>query len=385
MDPRFTDIENLPENEIFSIVAKPEWIYHARYLNATRSSRYRYYVQEVRSKLDNLVMKGQVFLDGGLLGNFVRIEYRASRLVEQAREMDRFLTDSILAYVKLVPKDSANSAKGMVRLHWDAWVDAYQVEIWETLEPPRTKQHDIKVLDQMGREGAITRIRQFTPILADIDILKQVELAFCECEIEKPFGYRITNPQMDTDYRRSYQVPKSPMPDARENRVKVDSYLFDFQRGFFFPKVRHISPVRYKNPMIEQSTADYVAADSKNNIIEIRWVVQRELGGSLVYFHEVTIPPGAVEGAHRQIGSEELLYVIEGEGVAYLGDGDDPQLTDSKYPVRNVHIFWIGKRDVREVRVQPGSVIYTKSGGIHGVHNCGHQPLRMVAFGYHSE
>jgi oxalate decarboxylase/phosphoglucose isomerase-like protein (cupin superfamily) len=37
------------------------------------------------------------------------------------------------------------------------------------------------------------------------------------------------------------------------------------------------------------------------------------------------------------------------------------------------------------VKVQPGSVIYTKSGGIHGIRNPhGSQPLRFVAFGHYS-
>jgi hypothetical protein len=32
----------------------------------------------------------------------------------------------------------------------------------------------------------------------------------------------------------------------------------------------------------------------------MRWVVQRELGSGNVYFHEVTIPPGTVEGTHKE-------------------------------------------------------------------------------------
>jgi len=118
----------------------------------------------------------------------------------------------------------------------------------------------------------------------------------------------------------------------------------------------------------------------------MRWVVQRELGGSNIYFHEVTIPPGTVEGTHQHIGSEELYYIFEGNGIAYMGDGDDPNLSDdTKYPLLEVDIFGLPKHKVREVRVEPGSVIYTKSGGIHGIRNLDPaQPLRFVAFGYHS-
>jgi mannose-6-phosphate isomerase-like protein (cupin superfamily) len=53
--------------------------------------------------------------------------------------------------------------------------------------------------------------------------------------------------------------------------------------------------------------------------------VQRELGSTNVYFHELTIPPGTVEGTHRHIGSEELYYIFEGEGIASMGDGATPR------------------------------------------------------------
>ena len=76
MDPRFDQIYTDPENQIFHVVFYPDRIYHARYLNATRSGRYRYNVKEVRGKADILIMKGQVFMDGKFFSNFVRIEYR---------------------------------------------------------------------------------------------------------------------------------------------------------------------------------------------------------------------------------------------------------------------------------------------------------------------
>jgi oxalate decarboxylase/phosphoglucose isomerase-like protein (cupin superfamily) len=47
-------------------------------------------------------------------------------------------------------------------------------------------------------------------------------------------------------------------------------------------------------------------------------------------------------------------------------------------------IFGLGPKECRPVAVKPGSVIYTKSGGIHGIENPNAQPLRFVAFLYHS-
>jgi oxalate decarboxylase/phosphoglucose isomerase-like protein (cupin superfamily) len=386
MNALFDAIQNRPENSIFSIVFFPDRIYHAQYLNATRSPRYRYYVHEVRNIVDLTVMKGLVFLDGNLLARFIRVEYRASRLVEQARERERFLQGQLLVHLKLLHKDDSKNADATVRMFYDNWINAYQVEIWDSLEPPPTKHHDAKIANMMGREGSITRVRRFGPALADIDNIKQVELAFRENDIDIPFGYRIGNPQWDNNYGRTYQVPNTQDPSAPQNTVQVNNYRVDFQRGWFFTKVRDIPPVRYKNAMTEPTSTDFNRPGPNDNTIEMRWVVQRELGSSIVYFHEVTIPPGTVEGTHQHIGSEELYYIFEGEGVAYMGAADDPSLADdAKYPLRNVEIFGLPKHNVREVKVQPGSVIFTKSGGIHGIRNLNtDQPLRFVAFGYHS-
>src|ERR1700726_2200636 len=105
MNVEFNGIQNTADNQIFQIVFFPDRIYHARYLNATRCSRYRYYVHEVRNALDSMIMKGMVFLDGQLLANFIRLEYRASRLVEVAREQERFLKDNLLATISLIHAD----------------------------------------------------------------------------------------------------------------------------------------------------------------------------------------------------------------------------------------------------------------------------------------
>ena len=48
-------------------------------------------------------------------------------------------------------------------------------------------------------------------------------------------------------------------------------------------------------------------------------------------------------------------------------------------------IYGIGLKACKEVPVKPGNVIFTKSGGIHGIRNPGTQPLRFVAFLYHTQ
>lgn len=376
MDPRFDDIQTKPENAVFRVVFYPDRIYHARYLNATRSSRYHYNVAEVRSQAEITAMKARVFLDGLPLAHVLRVEYRANRLRELTRERGRFPQGKILAWLRLAP-GTARESTSLVRLHYCRWVDAYQVELWSTLDPPQTNHHDFQVLDLMGVDGEITRVPALDSALTELPDVMQIEAAFRENTVDLPFGYTISEPLWDNNYLRSHQVPNTQRPNAVENTVDVRNYLLDFRRGFFL-QAQDVQPVRYENALMEEGATDAFTG----NIVEMRWLLQRELGGNLVFFHEVTLNPGVIEGTHRHIGSEELYYVVEGEGVGYLGESDDPQLAE--LPVVQREIFGLGVRRCREVALRPGSVIYTKSGGIHGIRNTGDTPLKFVAFLYHS-
>lgn len=397
MDPRFNDIFSNPANDIFHVVFFPDRIYHAQYLNATRSTRYRYDVQEVRAKCDALLMKGDVYLDDQFLTQFIRVEYRSARLTEQSRLKSRLLREEIVAWVKLMP-EGAGPAESRVRLTFCPWVDAYQCEVWASLEPPPGIRHDIKVLDMMGREGAITRISSFSPVLRDLKKLRRVELAFREDNFDRPFGYPINdaNAGWDNFYGRNVQVPNFDNPSDGRNTVKVENYQIDFQRGFFIGNVRDdVKPVKYRNAMMASNElqtfadlffgGDRAAMDAKN-ITSMRWIFQQELGSDLVFFHEVEIPPGGVEGTHQHIGSEELYFITEGEGLAYMAENDDPALAAAP-GVKTVQlpIFGLDQRKMKEVPVKPGSVIFTKSGGMHGIRNPGATPLRFVAFLYHAQ
>ena len=101
----------------------------------------------------------------------------------------------------------------------------------------------------------------------------------------------------------------------------------------------------------------------------------------MTFFHEVTIPPGVVEGTHRHIGSEELYYVVSGRGRIFVGVDDDPATAD--HPEVTREVFGIGPKQCREIPVAAGSMLLTKSGGIHGIRNDGDEPLKFVAFLYH--
>lgn len=385
MDARFDQMfSEDPSNDIFKVVFYPDRVYHAAYFNATRGTRYRYNVLEVRNAFDITVLKAEVYMDGVFLSNVLRIEYRASRLTEVARLKNRFLRDKIIARVGLVDPqtDAVRQPKADLYLHFDKWINAYQTEIWETVSAPPRKHHDFKVLDQIGRMGSITSVFNFKDLISDIKTLRRLELSFRENDIDLPFGYAINDPQWDNNYLRNHQAPVSNVPsDNAKNTIEDDSYLIDFQRGYFFENIDKLDPVRYVNGMMESGNPE---SDPKN-IIEMRWVLQREFASSVVFFHKVTIPPGAIEGTHRHIGTEELYCIVEGEGTAYMGDGDDPGLTKRGAPLVDRAIYGLGTGKCRQVHVQPGSVIYTKSGGIHGIRNeSTTQPLRFVAFLYHT-
>ncbi|GHC32310.1 cupin domain-containing protein [Streptomyces cinnamoneus] len=375
MDTRFDDVFTHPENEIFRVVFFPDRIYHARYLSATRSSRYRYYVSEVRSSADGTAVKGDVFLGGTKLCPVLRIEYAGIRLVEQAREFGRRLGPRVRAWVRLTGDDPQASAEAVVTLHWDPVIGAYAAELWGTLEPPAGSAHDHRVLPLMGRDAPITRVPQLSPLLGSV---RTVLLAFREDGVLHPTGQTLGEPQWDNDYLRSHQEPRTQEPSSPQNTIADRNYLLDFQRGYFVPDAAEVLPVSYRNAMTDPDNPERF----EENVIQMRWLFQRELGSDLVFFHEVTVPPGTVEGTHRHIGSEELYYIVSGTGIAYMGDGDDPA-TDS-YPLVDRQVFGVGTVKCRELPVKPGSVIFTKSGGVHGIRNPHTEPLKFVAFLYHT-
>ncbi len=206
--PTFNQNFTAPWNQVFKIVFFPDRIYHAQYLNATRSPRYRYNVLEVRGRADFIVLKTEVYLDGKFLCNALRLEYRAGRLAEQVRERNRFLRSEVLTWVELRPngmKDQDPRMMRYVKMFYDAYVDAYQVEIWESLEAPPTGSHSFKVLDQMGLHKPITVVPGFRSALRNIRDLLEVRLAFRETDTDRPFNYQINNPGWDNDYTRSHQ------------------------------------------------------------------------------------------------------------------------------------------------------------------------------------
>ncbi|HEY0712344.1 MAG TPA: cupin domain-containing protein, partial [Polyangia bacterium] len=337
-----------------------------------------YNVREVRSIVGVLAMQGEVFLDGALYTNFLRIEYRPDRLTELAREKNRFLERTLIGWARLgLEARDGVGPESTFKMHYCPWIDAFQVEFWGTLRPPAGTRHAYQVSQMMGPRGSITCVPAFSEGLKNLRGLRRVETAFRENDYQLPSGYRINDPEWDNNLLRTHQEPRSDVPSSAQNTVADGNYLLDFQRGFFLD-ANTVQPVRYVNAMMDETNPDR----RTDNVIEMKWLLQRELGGSMVFFHEVSIPAGKVEGTHQHIGTEELYYITEGEGIAYMAEVDDPKLAG--FPTVERDVFGLGLRRCKELPVRPGNVIFTKSGGIHGIRNGGSGPLKFVAFLYHT-
>jgi oxalate decarboxylase/phosphoglucose isomerase-like protein (cupin superfamily) len=87
----------------------------------------------------------------------------------------------------------------------------------------------------------------------------------------------------------------------------------------------------------------------------IKWFVTPELTeGAGVTFGEVVLQPGRGHDRHNHPESEEILYVLSGEGEQMLDD--------------------------REVfQVTPGDAVYVPTGVFHSTRNTGWEPMRLLA------
>jgi oxalate decarboxylase/phosphoglucose isomerase-like protein (cupin superfamily) len=87
----------------------------------------------------------------------------------------------------------------------------------------------------------------------------------------------------------------------------------------------------------------------------IKWLVSPDAtAGAAVTFGEVVLQPGRGHDRHNHPGSEEILYVLSGEGEQMLDDGEP-------FPVK------------------PGDTIYVPTGIFHSTRNTGWEPMRLLA------
>lgn len=76
----------------------------------------------------------------------------------------------------------------------------------------------------------------------------------------------------------------------------------------------------------------------------VQWVITRARGGAeKTVFGITTFPPGGRHDIHRHPHAEEVEYLVEGSGIARVGDTD--------------------------VRMEPGDVVVARTGEAHGFWN----------------
>jgi oxalate decarboxylase/phosphoglucose isomerase-like protein (cupin superfamily) len=89
----------------------------------------------------------------------------------------------------------------------------------------------------------------------------------------------------------------------------------------------------------------------------IKWFVSPDATeGARLTFGEVLLLPGKGHERHNHPDSEEVLYVLSGEGRQMLDDGEE-----------------------RWFDVGPGDTIYVPQGMYHATINSGWQPIRLLA------
>ena len=87
----------------------------------------------------------------------------------------------------------------------------------------------------------------------------------------------------------------------------------------------------------------------------IKWLVSPDTAdGAAVTFGEVVLLPGKGHDRHNHPDSEEILYILSGEGEQMVDDGEP-------------------------FAVRPGDTIYVPSGVFHSTRNTSWEPMRLLA------
>ena len=353
----------------------PDQIRHSFQLAAScDSSRYRYQITKARSQKDFTALLGYVSIDGAEYCSFIRLDFKANWMQEFIRLYGRTLGSCIRAKLEVKNNEHKESREIVVDMPFCHRSCSYATEIWHRLDVNQGNWHSPSVRSLMGRQAPITRSESMSKLVQDFTQLRSISTRFEELEKHQ-------NQVCDNNLERVVQRANRATPNSPENDEYLGRYHLNFQDTikYIYDTNRDVPDVEYRDAMLDPK---YTARSLEENIIRVKWLLQEELGGDCIFAHVVKIPPGAIEGVHLHIGSEEVYYFISGEGLALVGEFDDKQFHN--FPLRQVPVLGLGTQNCRELPVGPGSLLYTKSGGYHGIKNTGQTDLVFFAFLQHS-
>ena len=148
-----------------------------------------------------------MFLDGALSTNFLRIEYRAARLAELAREQGRHIGDRVLAWLRVrgawrpgrADREHSATILPLPRMRWSCG---------ETLEPPSVNRHDFSVIELMGHDAVITRAPAARPRAGRPGFAQAGRTGLPRTwPVRHRAGYFIGSPHWDNNYGSSHEEP----------------------------------------------------------------------------------------------------------------------------------------------------------------------------------
>ena len=347
---RFDELFEEPENEIFRIVFFPDRIYHARYLIG--DAHLALPLRRPRGALGRDTDRAE---GPGLLRRRAAVQHAAPRVLRAApdRAGARARSQPRADAARLVQAVGPRRRQPGRVEHRPALRRARRRLLRRALADARAARRRDRTTTASSRSWAATRRSRGVPALVsqleDVKALRGIEFAVRENDTHTPRGARPTTRSGTTTSRarsrcRTRQEPSSDAEHRRRQELPAGLPA----RASSSPTRTRSHPVRYRNAMIDDGNPDR----RDDNVIEMRWVVQREFGSDNVFFHEVTIPPGTIEGTHRHIGTEELYYIVEGEGIAYMADGDDP--ANERYPLVERPLYGLDPRRAASCRSAAG-------------------------------
>ena len=91
--------------------------------------------------------------------------------------------------------------------------------------------------------------------------------------------------------------------------------------------------------------------------MNVKFLITREsVGASQTVFGITIFPPGAKHDIHRHPNAEETEYIVEGHGIARVGDDD--------------------------VAMQPGDIVFVKADDYHGFYNTSETERAVMVWCY---